>query len=250
MLSPIREGKYVTHHSLRFPEPKPRPRRSIRETFRDPVRAALIVGLVLLLIGSALPWMRVWLPHDGFFEVSGFERAGDAGLLLELGAVALVLTWSQSAWRSRITVIVAGPLILGLVCVLLLRVANGDANIYLGSLKLQGGRGSILPAFWVANIGAVVASIAGAVRLWRTRARLSFNIGLTRQAVAGAVGGVGGAVAGFIAGTTIAQLMTAGSIAAVSSSVVVVLGFLLAIIGGWFGAVGAFRLTSPQGNGP
>jgi len=214
------------------------------------VRASLIVGLVLLLVGSALPWMRVWLPYHGYFDVSGFERAGDAGLLLELGAVALVLTWSQAAWHSRITVIVAGPLILGLVCALLLRVANGDANIYLGSLTLQGGKGSILPAFWVANVGATVATIAGAVHLWRARARLSFNIGLTRQAVAGAVGGVGGAVAGFIAGTTIAQLMTAGSIAAVSSSVVVVLGFVLAIIGGWVSAVGAFRLTAPQGNGP
>ncbi|MEO8468340.1 MAG: hypothetical protein ABI573_01585 [Chloroflexota bacterium] len=238
----------MTHHSLRFPEPTPRKRRSLRETFRDPVRAPLIVGLVLLLIGSALPWMRVWLPYNGFFEVSGFERAGDAGLLLELAAVALILTWSQAAWHSRITVIVAGPFILALVCALLLRVANGDANIYLGSLKLQGGNGSILPAFWAANVGAVVALIAGAIHVWRARARLSFNIGLTRQAVAGAVGGVGGAVAGFLMGTTIAQLLTVGSIAAVASSVVVVLGFLLAIIGGWFGAVGAFRLTAPQGN--
>lgn len=206
------------------------------------------MGLVLLLVGSALPWMRVWLPYHGSFDVSGFERAGDAGLLLELGAVALVLTWSQAAWHSRITVIVAGPLILGLVCALLLRVANGDANIYLGSLTLQGGKGSILPAFWAANVGAAIAAIAGATHLWRSRARLSFNIGLTRQAVAGAVGGFGGAIAGFIAGTTIAQLMTAGSIAAVSSSVVVVLGFLLAIIGAWVGAIGAFRLAAPQGN--
>jgi len=220
----------------------PPKRRSLRDTFRDPVRFALLVGLGLLLVGAALPWMRVWLPYQGFFDVSGFERAGDAGLLLEFGAVGLVLTWSERAWHSRVTILVAGPFLLGLVSALLLRVAHGDANIYLDSLTPRGGSGSISLPFWAANAGAVLAAVAGAMHVWQARSRLSFNIGLTVPAVTGAMGGVGGAILGFGAGTKIAELLTAGAIAAVSSSVVVVLSFVLAFIAGWVGAVGGARL--------
>jgi len=228
---------------LRFPDPVPPKRRRLRDTFRDRIRLALLVGLVLMLVGAILPWMRVWLPYQGFFDVSGFERAGDAGLILEFGALALVLTWSDRAWNSRTTILVAGPFLLGVVSVLLLRVAHGDANIYLGSLEPQGGSGSILMPFWVANGGAVLATIAGAVHLWRARARVSFNLGLTVPAIAGTVGGVVGAIGGFLAGARIAEQLTAGAIAGVSSSLLVVLAVLLAFIGGWVGAVGAASLA-------
>jgi len=233
----------VDHHRLRFPEPVPPKRRSLRETLRDRVRLTLLVGLGLLLVGAALPWMRVWLPYEGFFDVTGFERAGDAGLLLEFGAVGLVLTWSERAWHSRVTVLVAGPFLLAVASVALLRVAHGDANIYLESLAPRGGNGSILWPFWAANAGAVLASIAGAAHVWQARSRLSFDIGLTVPAVAGTVGGVAGAVLGFVMGTTIAERLAAGAIAGVSSSLVVVLAFPLAFITGWLGAIGAARLA-------
>ncbi len=233
----------MDHHRLRFPAPVPPKRRSLRETLRDRVRLALLVGFGVMLVGAALPWMRVWLPYQGFFDVTGFDRAGDAGLLLEFGAVGLVLTWSERAWHSRVTILVAGPLLLGAVSVLLLRVTHGDANIYLDSLEPRGGSGSILLPFWAANAGAALATIAGAVHLWRARTRLSFNIGLTVPAVAGAIGGVAGAILGFVAGTRIAELLTAGAIAGVSSSVVVFLSFVLAFITGWVGAVGGARLA-------
>ncbi|MBI2762375.1 MAG: hypothetical protein HYX54_01250 [Chloroflexi bacterium] len=210
---------------------------------RDHARLTLLVGFVLLLAGAILPWMRVWLPYQGYVDVSGFERAGDAGLLVEFGLAGLALTWSEGAWHSRVTVLVAGPLTLALMGVLLLRVAHGDANIYLASLKQQGGTGSISPGFWTANVGAVVATIGGAVQLWRRRASLSFNVGLTRIAVAGSIGGVVGAIGGFLAGTEIAGRITTGAIVAVSSSVVVVLALLLAFVGCWIGAVGAARLA-------
>ena len=191
----------------------PPKRRSLRETLRDRVRLTLLVGLGLLLVGAVLPWMRVWLPYEGFFDVTGFERAGDAGLLLEFGVVGLVLTWSERAWHSRVTVLVAGPFLLAVASVALLRVAHGDANIYLDSLAPRGGNGSILWPFWAANAGAVLASIAGAAHLWQARSRLSFDIGLTVPAVAGTVGGVAGAVLGFVMGTTIAERLAAGAIA-------------------------------------
>lgn len=233
----------VDQHRRLFSEPIPKRRRSFRETIRERPRLTLLVGYGLLLLGSVLPWMRVWLPYRGFIDVSGFERAGDAGLLIELGLVGLALTWNESAWRSRITILVAGPLALAIVAAVLLRTANGDANIYLASLKLQGGYGSISPGFWAANAGAAIAIIGGAVHLRQRRGSVSFKTGLTWTTIAGWLGGAIGAGAGFLAGTEVASMVTAGALVAVSSSLVVFSAILFTVVGGWLGAVGASRLA-------
>jgi hypothetical protein len=193
--------------------------------------------------GAVLPWLETWRPYVGVVHVSGFERAGDAALVLEAGAVAFVLTWSDRAWSSRTTLLVAGPLVLTITCLLLLRVAYGDGLIYIRSFDAYGGHGSVLPGFWIAAVGAGAATIPAAVHLWQARGRLSFDLGLTVPAVGGAIGGVAGAVGGFMAGVTIAQLFTAGAIAGVVSSVLVPLAIALAFVGGWLGAVGGARLV-------
>lgn len=193
--------------------------------------------------GAVLPWLETWRPYVGTVNVSGFERAGDAALILEAGGVAFVLTWADRAWNSRTTLFVAGPLVLTITCLLLLRVAHADAMIYLRSFDAYGGHGSILPGFWLTLVGAAAATIGAAAHLWRARRRLSFNPGLTVAAVGGAIGGVGGAIGGFMAGVTIAQLLTAGAIAGVVTSVLVPLAIALAFVGGWLGANGGARLV-------
>lgn len=203
----------------------------------------LLGGLLLLTVGALLPWIRAWTPGEGAFEVSGFERAGDAGLLLELGAIALVLTWSDRAWTSRITIVVAGPVVLAIASLLVLRIAYGEAGEFLRSLAPAGGYGSILPAFWVTVVGAAVTSVGGGVHLWRARRRLSFSLGVTLPTIAGTIGGVAGAIGGFVAGTRIAELVTAGAIAGVSTSVLILLAFTLAFLGAWVGAVGGSSLV-------
>jgi hypothetical protein len=233
----------VDHRRLKFPEPAPRARRGLPQAFRDPLRIALLGGLLLMAIGALLPWIQAWTPGQGFFEVSGFERAGDAGLVLEIGAIALVLTWSDRAWNSRITILVAGPALLVAACVLVLRIAYGESVTFLRSIEPAGGYGSIQPAFWATVVGAVVATVAGAVHVWQSRGRVSFNLGLTAPALAGTIGGVAGAIGGFIAGTKIAELVTAGAIAGVSTSVLILLAFSLAFVGAWIGAVGAASLA-------
>lgn len=233
----------MDHRRLRFPDPAPPKRTGLPPALRDPLRIGLLGGLGALAIGALLPWIRAWTPGQGSFEVSGFERAGDAGLVLELGLIALVLTWSDRAWNSRMTILVAGPVVLGIACVLVLRIAYGEAATFLRSLEPAGGYGSVQPGFWVTFGGAAVATVAAVIHVWRSRARLSFNLGLTAAAIAGTVGGVAGAIAGFIAGVRIAELVTAGSIAGVSTSVLVLLAFTLAFVGAWVGAVGGASLA-------
>ena len=233
----------MDHRRLRFPDPPPPKRAALPGAFREPVRVGVLVGLAILAVGALLPWIRAWTPGQGFFEISGFERAGDAGLILELGLVAFALTWSDRAWNSRITILVAGPVILGVACVLVLRIAHAEAEEFLRSLEPAGGYGEILPAFWATLGGAGLAAAAGAAHLWWARGRLSFNLGLTAPTIAGTVGGVAGAIAGFIGGTRIAELLTGGAIAGVSTSVLILLSFALAFAGAWVGAVGAASLA-------
>lgn len=226
-----------------LPEPEP-PR--LPAAFRDPLRVAILAGLLVMLVGDLLPWMRLWMPYRGFFETSGFERAGDAGIVLELALVILALTFSDQAWNSRTTVLVAGPVILGAACLFVLRNAWADGSSYIRSLDLYGGYGDFLPWFWIAVAGAVAVTIGGAIALWRARRRLSFRLGLTRTAVAGTVGGIAGAVGGFLAGVRIAELFTAGEIAWVSTSVVVLLSIFLGFLGAYAGAVGGAALARPS----
>jgi hypothetical protein len=198
--------------------------------------------------GALFPWIRAWAPGRGFFEVSGFEGlAGDAGLILELGAVAAALTWSDRASNSRIAALVAGPFVVGVICLFILRIDYGGVQDYLASLVPRGGYGSILPAFWVAVLGAGVVTIAGGVQLWRARRRLSFNPGVSASSVAGTIGGIVGAIGGFMAGVKIAELFTKGAIAGVSTSILIFLAFPLAFLGAWVGAVGLSSLARSTG---
>jgi hypothetical protein len=235
----------MDHRRLAFPERKPK-RSSLRDLLRDPLRATLLGALVVMVIGTLRPWIHGWLPGIGDFTVSGFERAGDAAIILELGIVGVVLTGSDRAWNSRITPLVVGPLVIAVGCLLIVRIAWVEATEYLDSLNPRGGHGEILPWFWMTGLGAAVGTLAGAIAVWRARGRLSFNPGLTPSAVAAAVGAVAGAVFGFIAGTRIAELLTAGSIAGVASSVIVIVAVALAFLGAWVGAVGAASLARPS----
>jgi hypothetical protein len=233
----------MDHQRLRFPDLPESTPRSLPAAFRDPLRIAILVGLLVMLVGDLLPWLRLWMPYRGFFETSGFERAGDAGLVLEFALVILALTFSDQAWNSRTTVLVAGPVVLGAACLFVLRNAWADGTSYIRSLDLYGGYGDFLPWFWVAVAGAAIVTVGGAIQLWRSRGRLSFRLGLTRTAVAGAIGGLAGALGGFLAGVRIAELFTAGDIAWVSTSVVVLLSICLGFLGAYVGAVGAANLA-------
>ncbi len=236
----------MDHQRLRFPDLPPPSRRRLPAALTDRNRLLILSGLVIMGIGDVLPWLRLWLPYRGFFEVSGFERASDAGIILELGLAILALTWSDQAWNSRTALLVAGPAALGVACLILLVIAHGDAIRYIDSLHPSGGYGSILPWFWLTGAGAVVVTAGGSVELWRARGRVSFRVGISRSTIAGVAGGIGGAIVGFVAGAKIAELFASGPVVASSTSALVLLSLALAFVGAWVGAVGAASLARPS----
>lgn len=240
----------MDHRRLRFEDfPTSEPRR-LPGALRDRLRLAILGGLVLMAVGAALPWLRLWMPGRGFFEVSGFERAGDAGLVLELGLVILALTWSDQAWHSRTPVLVAGPFLAGAAALLVLRTSWSDGESYIRSLDPGGGSGSFLPWFWLTVAGAAIVTAGGAVAAWRARDRVSYRARPSLVTLAGVIGGIGGAVGGFIGGTVIADMLAGDDIAWVSTSVLVVLSIALGFVGAWLGAtIGAWIGRSIGGDG-
>ena len=226
----------MAHERLRFPEPAPAERRSLPHALRDPLRAATLAAAVVTIVGAAFPFMRIWKPGTGWFEITGFENAGDGGFVLEMALLAAVLVWLDGAWNSRIVPLVAGPAILGAAGVVLLRDFYQTGVATLADLGGSGGHGNFEPGFWVAVAGAAALAVTGAVETWRVRDRLSFGLGgASISGVAGAAGAIVGAILGFIAGAIITPLLF-HDFEGRTSFVLVIVAVFLALLGAWFGA--------------
>jgi hypothetical protein len=216
--------------------PTARKGRGIHAAFKDPVRLSLVAAAALLLGGSALSWLEVWLPVRGWFDMSSFERANDGGIILELGLLLFAIAWSERAWGSRLAVLVAAPAAIGIVSVIDLRVAGESLQGYLDSLWTQGGHGYLLPGFWMTVGGATLATLAGVVRIWRARHETRWTIGIRRATVASIVGGVIGLVVGFASGVNLGQHVTAGGSTGVTGSLLILFAIGFGFAGTWLGA--------------
>ena len=188
------------------------------------------------IVATILPFMRVWKPGTGWFEITGFERAGDGGFVLELAVIAAALVWIDAAWNSRIVILVAGPAVLGGTCLVILRDFYQTGVDYLGGLGGSGGHGGFEPGFWLTIAAASALLITGALTTWRARDRLSFRPGATVASFAGFAGGLIGAIAGFVAGSTITPLFVHETVGQ-TSTVLVIVAAGLAFLGAWFGAL-------------
>jgi hypothetical protein len=225
-------------------QPTPKEAWRMPAALTDIVRLTLLIAGAMLVVGSVSDWIEVWLLDRGWFGVSAFQRFGDGGITLELGIVLFVFAWSERVHGSRLAAFVAAPLVIGIVCVLVLRIAFDDIQQYLDSLSPQGGKGYILPGYWLTLGGAVLATLGGFVRIWRVRREVRWSIGIDRSHVGASAGALVGAIAGFAVGAIIAQLLTSGSIGGVTGSVLVVTALVFGFAGTWLGASAGSRLAA------
>lgn len=225
----------MAHERLRFPEPAPPGGRSLPNVFREPVRALTFTAAVVTVVGAVLPFMRIWEPGTGWFDITGFEQSGDGGFVLELAAVAAFLAWKDGPWNSRIAILIAGPAIIGLACVAILLDFYQSGLATLAGLVNKGGHGGFEPGYWMAMGGAIGLVATGAAAMWRARGRVSFRVSAPIGTIAGAVGGVLGAIAGFVGGSQITNLFLSDVVVGRSSMVLVIVASLLAVLGAWFG---------------
>lgn len=239
----------MSHERLRWTTPPPRGRH-LPAFFGNPVRTAALIGAVAALVGALLPFMRVWTPGVGWFNVSGFARAGDGGWVFEIAIVAAILTWSDRAWNSHVAAVVAAPALLGAGALAILRDFYQDGATYLEAIHNSGGHGTFEVGFWVAVAGSALLMIGGLAAAWQARERVSFRPGArTATTVAAAVGGAAGGAGGFLVATVVTPLLLRGSTVATSSTVVVFVSIILLAVGAWIGATvaaGAVRSLRPR----
>lgn len=233
----------MTRQLAEFPAPGTRPPRRMPPALRDPLRAATLVGVALLIIGALLPWIHAFRPGTGWFDISGFEQAGDGGIVLELAIVAGILVWSNRAWNSHMAIVVAAPTLLAITCLAIMRVSYDVSQTYLRLLANAGGHGTYQVGFWLVIAGGIVTAIAGSIAIWRARGRLRFSIGGAGRIITGALGALVGGGGGFIVGSQIADLLTQGSTVG-ASAILITFAFALMFVGAWLGAtlaVAGFR---------
>jgi len=208
----------------------------LHDALKDAVRLTIVASAVLLVVGSFLSWVEVYLPYRGWFEMTSFERASDGGITLELGLALFALAWSDRATGSRLAVLVAAPAVLGIVGILDLRVAADSLHGYLDSIVPSGGHGYLLPGFWMTVGGATLATLAGVVRIWRARRETRWAVGVRRATAGGFLGAVVGAIVGFVAGIAIGDRVGANSIGGAAGSVLVLFAIVFGFAGTWLGA--------------
>lgn len=224
----------MTRQLAEFPAPGTRPPRKMPPALQDPLRTATLVGVAMLIIGSLLPWIHAFRPGTGWFDVSGFEQAGDGGIVLELAILAGALVWSNRAWNSRMALVVEAPALLAVTCLAIMRVSYEMGQTFLRLLANAGGQGTYQIGFWLTILGGIVTAVAGAIAIWRARGRLRFSLGGAGRIIAGAVGALVGGAGGFIVGSQIAGLLTQDSVVG-ASAILITLAFALMFVGAWLG---------------
>ncbi len=209
-------------------------RRGLHPALRNPVRVGIWLGGASLVVGSMLGWLQVWLPYQGWSEISSFERAGDGLIALELGILLVALGWSDRAADSRLAIVVVAPLVAGLAAFVVMRLAYNDGAIYIASLTRYGGHGDYMPGFWLATGGAVVATLGGAGRVLAARHEVRFGIRLDPASIAGALGGVAGGILGIAAAVIVGERLSGSS--ALAGTAATFLAVVFGLAGAWIGA--------------
>jgi hypothetical protein len=214
---------------------RPTPReRGLPGVFRDPVRTALLISGVLLFVGSLLDWIEVFQPGHGWTSISSFARAGDGAITLELGLIIGLIAWADRTATSRLPALIALPLVLGIASLLLMKLSFDSAQELLASLANGGGYGYLLPGFYVALAGALLATGLGAAAVLRARRHVSFTFEVRRATLAPILGGAVGAVLGMLAAVVLGENF--GTDPTTTGSAVTLLVIVLAIVGGWLGS--------------
>lgn len=170
--------------------------RAARDLLREPVRAAVMLGGALLVVGALLPWIDVETTYRARMVLNGLSDPGDGAIIAAGGALLVLLGRSGSFGESRILTVAAAPFVIALACALLSVVAYRSAGDHLVALRRSGAVGGLSVGLDLTVLGALIATGGGAVRLWRAR-RLFSRPTLAPRDVAQLILGIAGALGGF-----------------------------------------------------
>jgi hypothetical protein len=178
---------------------------------RQPLRAALVVGGALAVVGSFVSWADGHLP--GVVAVDFSPMTSPDGVILPiLAASAIGLVLSEGVAESRTRTLQAALAVLGVLAVLIWISALGSANREIAEWERQHGSGAIGAGIWLAAIGVALLATAGtllSLRAWRANgvAVDPTDVVVTRRSVVRAAIEVAGGVVGLVAGIVLGLVL-------------------------------------------
>jgi hypothetical protein len=178
------------------------PRRG-RPIYRDPVRAGLAIGAIVMTIGSFLPWAE---GHIGLLpkQFGGFDGAADGMIMTGFAVVLLFFVRTPEFLEAPDGARRWAPMLIGLACIALWLLGRQQAEMAIRSWEADSGGGSITTGWWINGIGVLIVTAAGSFSSLRrrpgeVRAAAPVVRGPRRldiRSISAAVGGVLGTVAG------------------------------------------------------
>jgi hypothetical protein len=202
---------------------------------RDPIRALVGAAAAVIFVAAFLPWVTGSLGYRPHFDVSGFEGAGDGAITMFIALGIAAWAWRGGA-AARGTLVALAPVVLGIVTLLITRVALQNAGILIASYEKQGGTGYVTWGLWLTGLGAILLSLGGGLHAWRTRRSLSFRVSISRPDLWATIGLAVGGVAGVIVSRPIIELLVVTERAAVSASLQILAAIVLGFAGAGLGA--------------
>ena len=177
-----------------------------RAIFRDPIRAGLVVGAIVMAIGSFMPWAE---GHVGLLakEFGGLDGAADGLIMSGLAIVLLVIARSPDFLQSTDGARRWAPMLIGLACLALWLLGRQQAEMAIHSWEEDSGGGTLAVGWWVAGVGTLIVAVVGSIASLRRRAgeaKLSIGaIDVVRRPrrssigpISATIGGILGALAG------------------------------------------------------
>jgi hypothetical protein len=183
---------------------KPPEKLRVRPLIVEPARFTVIVGALLAIVGTFLPW-ATGFDHGGApVSFSPFTHA-DGGLVVMLSIAAGVLVLSRSVAESRTRSLQASTIVVGIAALLnwLSAVQAGAPTFLAGDQVLWTHRAE--PGLFIAGAGVALLAIGGSwvgVMSWRHNGALPdpLDVVVTRRSVVNGLIQAALGVAGFIVG--------------------------------------------------
>jgi hypothetical protein len=139
-----------------------------RPIYRDPIRAGLTVGSIVLIVGAFLPWAE---GHVGLLpkQFGGLDGAADGMIMTGLAIVLLVFARNPEFLVAPDGVRRYTPMLIGLACVAIWLLGRQQAEMAIRSWEADSGGGSIATGWWINGVGVLTVTIVGSFSSLRRR---------------------------------------------------------------------------------
>ncbi len=148
-------------------EPIPPP----RGLWREPVRAAIGLACLGILVAVTQPMASGTTPFDGPVSANALSGVGDGTLLVFVVVGMAVVVFNRAAAESEHLVPSLVPLVLGIGALLEFGLVAQGVQFAIADWAARGGSGAPTAAFYVLGAAVAVIVVGGAILTWRARRR-------------------------------------------------------------------------------